>query len=105
MNDQPTIQQIDLLRVTVIKKKHAAQIRESYREHPDWRLEDLEVLHHIEEWNALLCRRKDNGHYIIIQVAAYYTNAQRFLEKGKIWSHRQAEIAQQLHGLPQLFLD
>jgi hypothetical protein len=105
MNDQPTIQETDLLRVTVIKKKHASQIRQAYRERPDWTLEDLEVLHQIEEWNALLCRRKDNGHYIIIPIAMYYQVAQIHLEKGKIWSHRQAEIQQQLHGLPQLFLD
>jgi hypothetical protein len=92
---EPTLEQTDLLRVTVIKKKHASQIRQTYRE----------VLHEIQEWNALLCQRKDNGHYVIIQIAAYYRSAQIHLERGRIWSHRQAEIAQQLHGLPQLFLD
>ena len=102
---ESTIQQVDLLRVTVIKKKHASQIRQAYRERPDWNLEDLLVLHEIPEWNALLCRRKDNDHYIIIPIAMYYQVAQIHLEKGKIWSHRQAEIQEQLHGLPQLFLD
>jgi hypothetical protein len=105
MNEQPTIEQTDLLRVTVIKKKHASQIRQAYRERPDWKLEDIEVLHEIPEWNALLCQRKDNGHYVIIPIAMYYHSAQLHLEKGRIWSHRQAEIQQQLHGLPQLFLD
>ena len=95
MNDQPTIEQTDLLRVTVIKKKHASQIRQAYRERPDWTMEDIDVLHEIPEWNALLCRRKDNGHYIIIPIAMYYQVAQIHLEKGKIWSHRQAEIQQQ----------
>jgi hypothetical protein len=100
-----TTLETNLLRVTVIKKKHASQIREAFRDRPDWKPGDIEPLHLIEEWNALLCRRKDNGHYLIIQVAAYYHQHQRFLEAHRQWSHKQAEIAQELHSLPQLFLD
>jgi hypothetical protein len=98
-------QPLDLLRVTVIKKKHASQIREAYREHQDWTHESIEVLYVIEEWNALLCRRKDNGNLLVIQIAAYYQNAQIRLANGRQWSHRQAEIQEQLHHVPQLFLD
>jgi|SRR5215469_8503037 len=105
MNTEPPTQPLDLLRVTVIKKKHAAQIREAYRERQDWTHESLEVLYQIEEWNALLCRRKDNGHYVVVQVAAYYQNAQVHCPRERIWSHRQAEIAEQLKHVPQLFLD
>jgi len=96
----------DLLKVTVIKKRHAAQIREGYREKPDWVPADIQPLYFIDEWNALLCRRHDNNHYLVIAVAAYYHQHQKFTPFPEHkWSHKQAEIAQQLHQLPQLFLD
>jgi hypothetical protein len=102
---EPIIQETNLLRITTIKRKHASQIREAFRERPDWKLEDIEALHYIDEWDAILCRRKDNNHYLVIQGGAYYQAVQRGLKPGEIWSHKQAEIHLWLQALPQLFLD
>jgi hypothetical protein len=89
-----------------MKKKHASQIREAYREKPDWVPDDIEPLYFIGEWQALLCRRKDNGYYLVVQVAAYYHQHQKFTPFAENkWSHKQAQIAEQLKHLPQLFLD
>jgi hypothetical protein len=99
------IQEASLLRITVIKKKHASQIREQFRERPDWVPSEVELIGSIQEWHALLCRRRDNGHFLVVQVAEYYRAHQKLGSGHRPWSHVQAEIADRIHQLPQIFLD
>jgi len=79
MTTQPTTE-IDLLRVTVIKKKHATQLRERWGSNPATKFEDVDLLYHIDEWDAILCRRKNNQHAL-------------------------AEAREIIENLPQLLLD
>jgi hypothetical protein len=104
--EEPTepITVTDLLRITVIKRKHATQIREAFRETPRTKFSDVEILYHLDEWDALLCRRKDNQRYVILQEGAYYDWVRVNSGPGK-YSSDQAEAHQYLMMLPQLFLD
>lgn len=101
---EPHIQPVDLLRVTVIKRKHATQIREAFREHHPTKFSEVDILYSIDEWDALLCRRKDNQHLVILQEGAYYDWVRVNSAIGKA-SSDQAEAHTFLHALPQLFLD
>lgn len=103
MTTQSTITiDTDLLRITTIKRKHATQIRETRETRPETKFSDVETLAHIGEWDAILCRRRDNGHYVILPVYNYYRQA----TIGSVnYSHAQAQAHERIHNLPQLFLD
>jgi hypothetical protein len=93
--------QTDLLRITTIKRKHATQIRENINARPQTKFQEVELLAHIDEWDGILCRRIDNGHFVILPVANYYRQTTSSLN----YSHAQAQAQERIHNLPQLFLD
>lgn len=100
----PLVSELNLLRVTVLKKKHAQQIRENINAHPQTQFEDVDILFHITEWDAVLCQRKDNGRFVILGEAVYY-NQMLKAAKGPEISGTRERCRAFLHQLPQIFLD
>lgn len=100
----PLVSEMNLLRITVLKKKHASQIRENLNAHPQTQFEDVEILFSIGEWSAVLCQRRDNGHFVILGEAVYYTQQMRDKHGPEISATRERCRAF-LHQLPQIFLD
>lgn len=104
MQTTALISELNLLRVTVLKQKHARQIRENANAHPQTQFADVEIMFHISEWDAVLCRRKDNGRYVIMAESAYYFQMLRNAHGPEI-SDKRERCREFLHNLPQIFLD
>lgn len=104
MQTSALISETNLLRITVLKRKHASQIRERANAHPQTQIADCEILFHIKEWDAILCRRKDNGRFVIMAESAYYFQQLRPVNGAEI-SRKREEAREFLHQLPEIFLD
>lgn len=64
----------------------------------------MDLLYHIDEWDAILCRRKNNQHLVILQTGYYYQVKTVHAPVGKS-SHALAEAREIIENLPQLLLD
>lgn len=116
MNQEPKIQEVDLIKVKVIKKKHIAGLRTNYQVH--W--PHYTFLGYITEWDAILLQHNETKHLALGQVVKY---TEWLWEATKLEDSEKEEVLPMseyckspmseyykrayecAHSLPQLFLD
>jgi hypothetical protein len=94
--------EVPLIKVLTVKKKHLQGLRESSRITADTNFASLAFLGYITEWDSVLARRMDNEHLVVFQAIAYYMSREKI---AKDWRAEQQAAREEIHNLPQLFLD
>ena len=98
MKTEPTIQEIDLIKIKVIKKKHIEGLRTNYKAD----FSKLQMLAYITEWDSILYQNLETKHYGVANATSYYSSLER---EGINWLETYKKAQEFVHSLPQLFLD
>jgi hypothetical protein len=96
---EPKIQEVDLIKIKVIQKKHIEGLRLN-RQYSQPDFNGKQFLAYITEWDAILLKDLTTGHLGVEQATFYYQSL-----SGPDWNETLRNAKDFVHNLPQLFLD
>jgi hypothetical protein len=97
--------EVDLIKVKVIERKHVEQLMTSVGMQSETKPNEVDFLYYITDRDAILARRKDNGHLTVIRTLTYYSWVMDHRPEGQDYNSVRAEAYAVVHRLPQLFVD